>query len=166
MAQLYGGQAFDANAVEPNAPREVIPPGDYKVMIVASQMKDTKAGTGQYLELEMDVLDGEHQGRKIWDRLNLDNPNPKAVEISERTLSAICRATGVWNCTDSEQLHGRAMIASVKVKPPGDGNSEPQNEVKGYKPSTGATQTATAQQPAQQTAAQPAATGGAPWRTK
>jgi hypothetical protein len=163
MAQLFGGQAFDANAVEPNAPREVIAPGDYKVMIVSSAMKDNKAGTGSYLELEMDILDGENQGRKIWDLLNLDNPNPKAVEIAERTLSAICRAVGVWNCTDSEQLHGRAMIASVKVDPAKDGY-EAKNSVKGYKPLSDAMPQPSAQQPAQQTTAQPAATGGAPWR--
>jgi hypothetical protein len=158
MAQLFGGQAFDANAVEPNAPREVLPPDDYKVMIVSSAMKDNKAGTGSYLELEMDILDGENQGRKIWDLLNLDNPNPKAVEIAERTLSAICRAVGVWNCTDSDQLHGRAMIASVKVDPAKDGY-EAKNSVKGYKPLSGA-----ATQPAAQQQTQPAATGGAPWR--
>ena len=163
MAQLFGGQAFDANAVEPNAPREVLPPDDYKVMIVSSAMKDNKAGTGSYLELEMDILDGENQGRKIWDLLNLDNPNQKAVEIAERTLSAICRAVGVWNCTDSDQLHGRAMIASVKVDPAKDGY-EAKNSVKGYKPLSDAVSQPSQPTPQQTTAAQPAATGGAPWR--
>jgi hypothetical protein len=35
------------------------------------------------------------QGRKIFDRLNLVNAEPdQAVEIAQRTLSAICHATG------------------------------------------------------------------------
>lgn len=166
MAQLGGN--FDATGVAPKQDFEVLEPGEYPVVIVKSDMQPTKAGTGKMLVLEMDVCDGPAKGRKVWDRLNLENPNPKAVEIAERTLSAICHATGVLNVSDSEQLHGRPMVAVVKVKP-AEGQYGPGNEIGTYKP-LGASGAAPAQQAAQQAApaqqqAAPAAGGTPPWRT-
>ena len=35
-------------------------------------MKPTKNGTGQYLECEYQVLDGEHKGRKLFPRKGRD----------------------------------------------------------------------------------------------
>ena len=119
MARL--GETFDATTVEPNKPLEALPPGRYVVQIVNSEMRPTKDGMGQYLWLELDVLEGEHAGRKLFDRLNLVNANPTTVEIAQRTLSAICHATGLMQVDDSEQLHLIPLIADVKVQPPKNG---------------------------------------------
>jgi Protein of unknown function (DUF669) len=123
----FGG-TFDATGVEPNAPLEALPPGDYKVQILQSEMRVTKAGTSQMLWLDMEVLEGPHQGRHVYDQLNLINPNPTAEEIAQRTLSAICHAVGKLQVADSEELHFLPMVVKVAVKPKG------YNEVKGYKP--------------------------------
>lgn len=112
------GATFDATSVEPNTPYEVLPPARYLVQIVASEMRVTKDGQGQYLWLELDVLDGQYQGRKLFDQLNLVNANPTTVEIAQRTLSAICHAVGRLQVQDSEELHLIPMIADVRVKPP------------------------------------------------
>jgi hypothetical protein len=141
MAQLGG--TFDANQVDPAGTYEVLPPGDYKVQIVQSDMMNTKNGNGQYLWLEMDIVDGEHQGRKVWDRLNLVNPNQQAQEIAQKQLSAICHAIGVLSVQDSEELHFKTMLAKVKVKPRQD-TGENVNEVSGYKPVDGQQQAAPA----------------------
>ena len=119
MAKL--GTTFDANSVDPTMPFEALPPGRYLVQIVASEMRPTKDGAGQYLWLELDVLEGEYQGRKLFDRLNLVNPNPTAVEIAQRTLSAICHATGKMQVQDSDELHLIPMTVDVKVQPPKNG---------------------------------------------
>ena len=170
------GNTFDATAVEPSAPREIIPPGEYVVQIVESEMASTKAGDGEMLKLTLDIIDGPHAGRKLWDRLNLVNRNQQAVEIAQRTLSAICHATGKLQVSDSEALHFIPMIATVKVKPAGPDKQgihrEAQNEVSGYKPANGArpapaTQTNQPRQAAPQQQAQaqkPAATAAPPWR--
>jgi hypothetical protein len=126
MAKLGG--TFDASSVEPNAPLEALPPGDYKVQILQSEMQVTKAGTGQMLCLDMEVIEGPLQGRHVYDRLNLINPNPTAEEIAQRTLSAICHAVGKLQVADSEELHFLPLLVRVAVKPNG------YNEVKGYKP--------------------------------
>ncbi|MBF0140230.1 MAG: DUF669 domain-containing protein [Magnetococcales bacterium] len=125
MAQLGG--TFDASQVDPSQPQELLPPGDYRVQVINSEMRATKAGTGQYLWLEMDVLDGVHVGRKVYDRINLVNPNQQAVEIAQRTLSAVCHATGRMQVRDSEELHFQPVIVKVAVGKTG------YNEVKSYK---------------------------------
>ena len=81
--------------VEPNAPLEALPPGDYEVQILQSEMRVTKAGTGQMLWLDMEVQDGPLQGRHVYDQLNLINPNPTAEEIAQRSHSRQGRARPV-----------------------------------------------------------------------
>lgn len=59
---------FDATNVEQNTAPEPVPTGWYNVQIVESEEKPTKdfANTGaMYLELVMQILDGEYAGRKL-----------------------------------------------------------------------------------------------------
>ncbi|RMF71991.1 MAG: DUF669 domain-containing protein [Acidobacteria bacterium] len=128
MANLNG---FDASNVEPNVGFDPIPAGKYVCVITASEMKETKAGNGEYLELELEVIDGPHKGRKLWDRLTLRHPNDKTVQIAKGTLSSICRAVGVMAPHDSVELHSLPMIVSVGLKKRED-TGEPTNVVKGY----------------------------------
>jgi len=127
---------FDANTVEPNATYEPIPAGWYKAVFSQSEEKPTKAQTGSYLQLTAEIIEGEYQGRKLIERLNLNNPNSTAVEIAQRTLSAICRAIGVMTPRDSTDLHDKPFMVKVKVKP-GDGNYGPSNEIAGYEATNG-----------------------------
>ncbi len=121
------GQTFDASSIEPSSGYDVLPPGKYLAQIVASEMRATKDGLGQYLYLEVDVIEGQYAGRKLFDRLNLINANADAVQIAQRTLSSICRAVGKLQVGNSEQLHLIPLIADVRVRPPkgmyGESNS-------------------------------------------
>ena len=134
MAQL--GQTFDASCVEPTGNYEVLPPGKYLVQIIFSEMRPTKDGRGQYLYLELDVLEGQYAGRRLFDRLNLVNPNPDAVQIAQRTLSSLCRAAGKLQVSNSDQLHLIPLIADVRVRPPSGGYGE-SNSMR-YLPRSGA----------------------------
>lgn len=128
----YLGQSFDANSVSPDAVFEPLPAGDYLAVIVDSDMKGTKNGAGSYLELVLQVIEGNYANRQIWDRLTLVHPNSKTVEIAQRRLSAICHAVGMLQITDSAQLHNRPMTVRVKVI--NDAEYGLKNEVTGYKP--------------------------------
>jgi hypothetical protein len=163
MAQLN----FDANNVEPSESFDVLPKGKYLCMAVASEIKPTKAGTGEYLEITFEVLDGQGKGRKIWERLNIRNPNKKAEEISQRALSALCRAVGVLNLQDSDQLHNLPVVLEIDIEQR-EGYS-PQNRVKGYTASGSSAPVASS--PALRSSAPAAApapaAGGAPvWKRK
>lgn len=162
MANLAG---FNAEAYEPLDTFEPVPAGWYTVIITESEMKPTKAGDGEYLQLAMQIVEGEYQGRYIWDRLNLINPNQTAVDIAQRALASICRAVGVLTPTDSSELHDRPLQVKVSVRPPKDGY-DATNEVKGYRalgeaPAAPATPAAPVGAAA---AASPATASVPPWR--
>ena len=127
---------FNASEIEPQGSFEPIPAGWYTAMIVDSEMKATKNGTGEYLQLRLDIIDGDHQGRVLFDRLNLNNQNQTAVEIAQRQLSAICRAVGVMQPQDSSDLHDKPLRVKVTIRPAGNGY-EASNEVKAYEPAQG-----------------------------
>src|ERR1044072_1800527 len=124
---------FNASTVAPNATLEPLPTGQYPVIITKTDMKPTKAGTGAFIEVALTVQGGESPNRKVFDRLNIQNPNETAVTIAYATLSAICHVTGVLNLQDTQQLHGKPFIAVVKKIPRGDQPDVMTNEVAGYK---------------------------------
>lgn len=122
---------FNAASVPPATAFEAIPAGNYTAIIAESAMKPTKRGDGEYLQLTLQIIDGEHSGRKLFDRLNLNNPNATAVDIAQRTLSAICHAVGVMQPQDSAELHDIPMQVKVGVeKNATDGTNS--NVIKGY----------------------------------
>lgn len=142
---------FDSTNVAPAEAPEAIPAGWYTAHMTASEMKPTKDNGGAYLECEYTILaPAEYAGRKQYDRINLQNANPVAVEIGYKQLSAICHATGVIQVQDSSQLHGRPLAIKVAQRPPGVGADGVQrdatNEIKGYKAATGNVQQAPQQQ--------------------
>lgn len=128
MASLDGG--FNAQEVEPSQGFDVLPAGEYRVCVVGSEMKPTKKGDGQLLNLQLQVLDGQYQNRRIFERINWINPNPTAQQIGRGTLSAICRAVGVLTPNDTSELHNKPLRAKVKVK--NDPQYGEQNEVVKY----------------------------------
>jgi hypothetical protein len=128
MANLSG---FDANQIEPASDFEAIPAGKYTAMITESELKPTKSGAGDYLQLAFEILEGPYKGRIIWSRLNLNNPNATTVQIAQRELSSICRAVGVMTPGDSVELHNLPLEITVKCKKRDD-NGEVTNEIRGY----------------------------------
>jgi hypothetical protein len=149
MADLSG---FNANEVEPASEREPLPAGKYVAVITESEMKETKAGTGRYLQLTFQVVEGPYEGRLLWSRINLENPNAIAVEMGRAELSSVCRAVGVMTPRDSTDLHDIPLVVTVKVKKRSD-NGDLSNEIRGYAAKVGVIPAPT-----------PAGTGTAPWK--
>ncbi len=138
---------------------EPIPEDLYKAVIIDSEMRETKKGTGSYLMLNFEVLEGPHAGRWVTNNLNLDNPSEKTVEIAQRELSSICRALGKKSISDSEELHHKALMIKVVIQP-GRGEYGPSNQIKAYSPADQLQAVAT---PADAPSAAPAAAGKKPW---
>ncbi len=157
IADIYGG-GFDTSSVEAASGFEPLAAGWYPVEIENAEIRDTKAGTGKYLKLELSVIGEQHNGRKLWPNINLMNPNAKAVEIGMRELAALGLACGLAAITDTDELLGKQIQARVKIKQ--EKGYDPDNEVTAYKPlgsgQTAAAPSRLAAQPAQpQPAAQP-----------
>ncbi len=128
MVSLNG---FNANEVEPATEFDPVPAGKYLAVVTASEMKTTKSGTGSYLELTFQIVEGQYKNRLLWSRLNLDNPNATAVQIARSELSSLCRAVGVMAPNDSVDLHNLPLMITVKCKRRDD-TGDIVNEIKGY----------------------------------
>ena len=122
---------FNANEVPPAEALDAVPAGKYIAVITESEVKPTKSGSGHFLELTFEIIESELKGRKVWARLNLDNPNAQAVQIARGELSAICHAIGVMQPKDSAELHNLPLEISVRCKKRED-SDELSNEIKGY----------------------------------
>ena len=145
---------------------EPLPAGWYSATISQSELKDTKAGNGQYIKLRYDITGPTHQGRVVFGNLNIKNPNPKAEEIGRQQLGDIMRAIGLAKVTDTDQLIGGEIVIKLEVKQ--DEQYGAGNEVKGFKSSSGSPAPAAAVIPATAKSPAPAAPTKAapPWAKK
>ena len=125
MAQLH----FNASDVKDDDP---IKPGDYECQITGTELKQTKRGDGQYLELKVQVVEeGDEQGRMVWQRLNIVNPNKVAEQIAHRELAQLCKAVDILELDDSDELVGVPFVARIAIQP-AKGDYGPSNTIKKY----------------------------------
>jgi len=113
MAEL-GFQSDPNDAQEQSF--DPVPAGSYPVVIEDSDYVDNKKGNGKMVKLVYQIIDGPFKGKKLFENLNLENPNDQAVQIARRTLNAICVAVGVPHVQDTAQLHNIPFMVEVKMK--------------------------------------------------
>jgi len=137
MADLTGAN-LDPNVEENTGGFTVVPEGKYQVVIVGDNLKDTKAGTGKILELKVQIVDGEHRGATVVDRLNIINQSDVAQKIGQGQLKRICNLCGVsYPPSDTTGLIGKPMQATVKTEEftsNNTGNLLKSNKITGYNP--------------------------------
>jgi hypothetical protein len=123
---------FDLDQYEASRPVGVLPEGKYQAVITTTTEKTSRNGN-RYVEFELEVIAGEHQGRKLWDNLNLWHPDSDTQKIARGTLKAICEATIGRNVSDTSQLCNHPLLLSVGVKDNTyNGTTSKVNRVKGY----------------------------------
>ena len=127
---------FDATNVPPDEGFTPVPAGDYTVAICESERGPNKAGTGENLKLSLQILDGEHKGRKVNTWLCIRHQKPDTQRMALGALSAICRAVGVMKPNAPSELHTRPMLVAITVSKGSDG--DPTNNVKRFRPASGA----------------------------
>jgi hypothetical protein len=131
-------QTFEADAMPVSEKSyEPLPAGWYTASITAAELKNTKAGTGQYIAIRYDIIGPTHQGRIVFGNLNIRNPNPKAEEIGRQQLGEVMRAIGIAKVADTDELIGGQL--SIKVDIRSSEQYGDQNEVKGFKAIAGST---------------------------
>lgn len=148
--------SFNTSEIEiPEAPSfGPLPKGEYEVIVSNTDIRKTKAGTGEYISVEFQVVDGKASGRRLWSNYNVSNANKQAEDIAKQQFAALCAACGVSDMEDTEELHDLPLIVLVDI----DKKDDTRNRIVAYK-SAGATT-----KPAP-TPPKPAATGGArPWQ--
>ena len=131
----YLGETYDTDAL-PVSDRpdnfEPLPPGWYDVQIISAELKMTKAGNGQYINLRYDVTGPTHAGRVIWGKLNIRNASPDAERIGRQQFGELLRAIGLPRVEDTDQLIGHALSIRVATTP-AKGDYEAKSEPKAYR---------------------------------
>ena len=154
-------QSFDVSEL-PQASKDysVLPAGWYSATISGAEVKETQAGTGEYIAIKYSITGPTHQGRVIFGNLNIKNPNPKAEEIGRQQLGDIMRAIGLARVTDTDQLIGGSLVIKLDVKE--DEKYGERNEVKGFKAASGSVSSLPTAAPAAPSSAKAAP----PWTKK
>jgi len=85
-----------------------LPKGTYTVVVSSADVKETKSG-GHALNVAYKVAAGEHEGRLVFDFLNIQNKSPEAQRIAHERLKTIMWSTGLDGDTleDSDDLLGK-----------------------------------------------------------
>lgn len=132
MAQL--GVALNPNEIEtPQSEFDLIPDGWYVAQVVGNEEKATQSGTGRTLTLEWEIMEGEFERRKIWQRINYINDSKKAATIGQGQIKKICIAINFTEILENgDQLMYQPALIKVGKDKPQDGY-EPRNEIKGVK---------------------------------
>lgn len=71
-------------------------PGPFPAHIVNVEEKQTNGakGIGTMFSFTWEIIEGDFQGAKIFQNLNLDNPSKVAVSIAQNDLRSVCNAIG------------------------------------------------------------------------
>lgn len=114
MPQLLS--PFDCSQFDPSQTAGSLPVGKHPVVIIASEVKATKAGDGGMVVFTLQITDGPAKGQQGPFRLNLYSQSQQAAEIAHRQLSALCYVTGKFRITNTEDLHNAPFIVDVEMQ--------------------------------------------------
>lgn len=142
---------------------ETIPAGWYRGVVTQTEQVETKNG-GVQLKITFEVIEGEYESRKVFERATLFNDNPKAVEIGLRLIKQLKIAAGKPTSRQEEDFWDIPVLAKVSIEKDKNGQYDDKNRIREFK----AIDAAPTQAPAKATAAATPTSGdGAPkkaWR--
>ena len=100
--------SFDARSVAPSQGFDTHPPGMFDAQISNTFAKPTASGTGGMFRVEFTTPAGRiENGYNIW------NESPKAVEIAQKELSALCHATGIYKISFPKDQAGNPVLSEA-----------------------------------------------------
>lgn len=119
MAEIPGGfEPSSVVAVGEIGNYQVIPEGDYQAVIVESEFKNNKKGTGIILSLKAEIVEGEYKGVTIFGDLNYTHKNPKAEQIGQGQLRSLCDAVKLFTrLNDTCEIHNKPFLLRVGYQP-------------------------------------------------
>lgn len=108
-----------------------LPVGQHLVCIIHAEAKPNSKATGTFAALTIECVSGDHTGKTITDRLNLQNPNDKAVRIATEKLGQYLAALGLKGAalSDPQDVCFLPIIIDVVA-----GKDADRREVKSVKP--------------------------------
>lgn len=118
---------FDTRDYTPDSTYDLIPNGSYTAMIVEAKELISKTSGVPYASLKVEIVDGSHKGRKVYDNLFLNSANDMAQSIARRKLNAIANAVGITVMNGPNDFLYKPIAVEISV------DKEGKNQVKMYK---------------------------------
>jgi len=112
---------------------DLIPAGEYIAQAIEAEVKETQSG-GKILTFTFDILDGEQQGRRLWERYNYVNQNEMAQRIARREMGRFAKAINLGVFKDTNGFLFKPVLIDVVIRKDKRGNYPDQNGVKKYRP--------------------------------
>lgn len=126
FGDIFGGVEKETNNFEP------VPKGKYMVEVEKSEIKQTKAGTGFYVNIQMKIVSESCKGRVLFDILNIKNSNTVAEEIGKARLKLMLGLQGVEEKDMANKgpdfLIGKVFTVQIGI----DKNDETRNKINAY----------------------------------
>ena len=124
---------LDLSSVEVKAASgyNVVPTGEYDVVVSKAEIKETKSG-GSMLILGYEVQSGDQAGKTIKHTMNIVNQDPDTVRIAKEQLKRVAIATGHKNPNfvgDSDELINKNPF-SLTVEETVNKQGYPENRIK------------------------------------
>lgn len=96
----------------------VLPAGKYVASVTNAEVKDTKDGSGQYINAEFSIIDEDFKGRKVFQMFNIKNRNEQAVTIGMSQLKSLMLAAGAssFALNTVSELCGLCCQITLKVE--------------------------------------------------
>jgi hypothetical protein len=148
---------------------EPLPPGEYIAQAIEATIAPPKTGNGLGLTLVWKVLEGEHEGRQVWQNISFSHPKAGAQYHGQKMLNAVIAATGAPSpLMSTEPLLFVPCRLGIVIEVDENGIYPPKNRVVKVSPldnneaAEAVSATAPASKPAPAAAARPAP-AGKPW---
>ena len=87
-------ETFDPATQEGNS-WDVLPVREYVAQVVEASIQQPNSGDGYYLALTWKIIEGDYEGRQVWQRITYLHSSEQAQTIGRRTLKDLCDALGV-----------------------------------------------------------------------
>jgi hypothetical protein len=123
-------ETFDPETQQGNS-WELLPDGDYVAEIVEAGVLSPKNGDGYYLALTWKVVEGDYEGRQVWQRITYLHSSDQAQTIGRKTLKDLCTSLGVnEHVEDVEVFLFKPAKIKIGVEKDKAGQYDDKNKVK------------------------------------
>ena len=84
-------ETFDPETQEGNS-WELLPVDEYVAQVVEASVQQPNSGDGYYLALTWKIIEGDFEGRQVWQRITFLHSSEQAQTIGRKTLKDLCVA--------------------------------------------------------------------------